>query len=703
MANTRIVNAAPMVIARGIQDLSTRTPVIDPVGLPTHLPKVYIYAAWGPTDAQLVSGANRTNIYAQESFDLRLPYANHQTVLSNVVAAAGNAQMLERVLPDDVGPRSNILLSLEVVASRLPVYQRNADGTLVKDNVTGLPIQVTNAGTPQWAQGHLARWVTNHVSTLAAETNFGQVTSSVGELVSLDTTPVQSTRYPILELRASCYGARGNDAAVRLWAPNQSSSTPVNSTLMDNVGAYPVRLAVTRRASAKETAKVVQTLGGDQYVEFVFKDGAIDPVTNTEVSFTKVFPSAYRNIEDTTAAINYGDFGDVHLYSANLKLVSDLVFADEVAATTNVSGELKAAGATSYLVNLLTGTYSSGEPYHHFEVDSSSAGSVWLGESTNVFAAGGADGTMNDTAFAALVSTAVAAYADPNHKYQDDAKYPESFIYDTGFPLTTKRALCQFISERKDTAVVLSTYTVGGQELTRSQESSIGTVLKSYLQLYPESDYFGTSTVRGIIVTRYGELVNSVWKGKLPLTIEVANMAATMMGASNGVWKSSAVMDSWPNTRVKMFKNINVTNMPASARNSDWAIGLNWVQAYDTQNCFFPAIHTVCDNDTSIFTSFVTMACAVELQKVGMRTWRDFTGNITLTSDQFIDRVNRKVEERTIGRFCDLFKIVPECLITSADAQRGYSWTLPITLYANNMKTVMTLDVRGRRMSDLTA
>jgi hypothetical protein len=102
-----------------------------------------------------------------------------------------------------------------------------------------------------------------------------------------------------------------------------------------------------------------------------------------------------------------------------------------------------------------------------------------------------------------------------------------------------------------------------------------------------------------------------------------------------------------------------------------------------------------------VLNSFFTVMCAVELQKVGERVWRDFTGSVRLTNEQLIDRVNAAVEERTLGRFADMYKIVPEAYLTGSDELRGYSWTLPITLYANNMKTVMTLDVRARRMTDL--
>jgi hypothetical protein len=37
------------------------------------------------------------------------------------------------------------------------------------------------------------------------------------------------------------------------------------------------------------------------------------------------------------------------------------------------------------------------------------------------------------------------------------------------------------------------------------------------------------------------------------------------------------------------------------------------------------------------------------------------------------------------------------------DATRGFSWTLPIKLYASNMKTVMTTYVSAYRMDDLAA
>lgn len=57
--------------------------------------------------------------------------------------------------------------------------------------------------------------------------------------------------------------------------------------------------------------------------------------------------------------------------------------------------------------------------------------------------------------------------------------------------------------------MVLGTHTVGDRELTASEEHSLAIALRTRLQMYPESDYFGTPVLRGMIVGRSGKLRNS--------------------------------------------------------------------------------------------------------------------------------------------------------------------------------------------------
>lgn len=699
MGSTTIKNAAPMTIVRGIQDKSTREQLVEAEAVPTHLAKVYVYAQKGPTTPQLVVGASRTNIFGDDTFDIRKSYATHQTVLSNLLNAQGNAQMIERVLPADVGPRANMCLWLDVLPTDVPQYQRGADGAVVLDGVTGQPVPVVGGTT---LPGFKVKWVVTSVTALADESKFGGLVTTPGDQTTGGQTPVQSTRYPILQFWASSAGAVFNNSGLRLWAPTELSTNPVNTKALSAMSAYPFRLSVIKRATASESPRAVETQDGEQFIEFTVKPDTLNPLTDANFSLADIFLAKYTNTENNGFPINFGEFGGVKVYANHIASLVAQFYAAEFPNAGAFSDFTGAAGE-EWLFNILSGQSSKGVPYFTYLVDTTAVDAVRLSETTNLYAKGGADGTMNETLFAGLVSTAVSEYANPNSRLQDTAVNVESVIYDTGFPLSTKRALCKFIAERKDTAVILSTYDVNGPEMTAAEESSVAVALKTYLQAYPESDYFGTATVRGAIIGRYGRLIGNQYRKKLPLTLEVAVKLARMMGAADGKWKADRVFDRAPNNEVTMFDQVNATFTPAAVRNKDWDLGLNWVQSFSRNSLFFPALKTAYDDDTSVLTSIFTMFACVELQKVGERVWREYSGSVRLTPAQLVERVNAAVEAKTLGRFADMYRVVPAAFMTAADEARGYSWTLPIKLYANNMKTVMTLDIQAYRMTDLVA
>lgn len=694
------INAAPMTILLGTQDLSIRTPLVEPEVIPTHLPKIYLYAQKGPTGPQLVVGNGRQQMYGDDTFDLRKEYANHQTVLSNLVNAQGNAQMIERMMPADAGPKANFLLSIDILSTDITVYERDQDGNYILDGA-GLPTPVTPAAT---VPGYRIKWVLSHVTTKQPgdvdSDLFGDAAQSVGDQMDGAT---QSVRYPILQFWAHSEGKTFNNSGLRIWAPTDNSSGGVNTKIMETRKVYPFRMAAIRRSSETATARIVDTQDGSANWDFTFKRGVINPFTDAQFSFENQYVNKYSDTKDPRFQPVYADLQNVAIYQSNIETVLGMLYAAEKPEadvgtdfdTTDDDDNQK------WLFNFFTAVSSSGAPYYAVEVDTASANAVRMSESTNLWARGGSDGTMNDALFAGLVGDAVAEYANPNSPLMDTATQVESIIYDTGFPLATKYELCKFISERKDTAVVLATYDVNGQpNISAAEDNSLAIALRTRLQMYPESDYFGTPTMRGVIIGRHGVLRNSQYTKRLPLTLELAIKAARMMGAGNGIWKPEFLFDRAPLNAIDNFTDVNIQFTPAKQRVRDWDVGLNYPIAYSRRALFFPAIKTVYDNDTSVLNSFFTMMCCVELQKVGERVWREFTGTVALTDAQLIDRVNKSVERRTVGRFAEMFKIVPDAKITEADAQRGFSWTLPIKLYANNMRTVQNLYIQAYRMSD---
>ena len=74
-----------------------------------------------------------------------------------------------------------------------------------------------------------------------------------------------------------------------------------------------------------------------------------------------------------------------------------------------------------------------------------------------------------------------------------------------------------------------------------------------------------------------------------------------------------------------------------------------------------------------------------------------------MTNAQLEEQVNLFVANLVKDKFDGKFVIQPNATVTELDNLRGYSWTLPIKIYANNMKTVMTTYVEAYRMTDLAA
>lgn len=700
MSSNTIVNGAPMTISRGVQDVSTRVPAIEPEVIPTHLPKVYIFAQKGSTANQLVVGNGRNQMYGDATFDEHSEFATHQTVLSNRVNAQGNAQMMERVIPKDAGPKANFLLSLDVLPTLVPQYKRGTDGKLLLNADTGLAELVTPAVS---LPGFKAKWVLTSVLSKGVDdtdaTLFGVAAQTPGDQHAGE---VQSVRYPILQHWADAEGEYYNNSGFRIWAPTESSAGGVNERFMTSNKAYPFRMAAVRRATAASSPKIVETEDGSTSFDFTFVPGQINPITTAQFSLEDIFLKQYQLTEDVRFAPKYADLNGLHVYQDNINELLDMFYTAEK-AVVGVDADWSGADDEAALFNFLGGVSSKDVPYYTYVLDQSSANAVRLSEGTSLFAKGGSNGTMNNAVFGELVSEAVSEYANPNSHLMDSAVQVESIIYDSGFPLATKYALCKFIAERKDTAVILSTYDVDDGPLTAAEDHSIAVALRTMLQMFPESDYFGTPVMRGLIVGRNGKLRNSLFTKRLPLTIELAVMAAKMMGAGDGKWKPAQLFDKAPNNIITMFDDVNITFTPATQRNKDWDVGLNYVLSFSRKQHYFPALKTVYDNDTSILNSFFAMMACVELQKVGERVHRQFSGSTALTNAQLIDRVNKKVEELTVGRFAGMFQVVPAAFISDGDEQRGYSWTLPIKLYGNGAKTVMTLDIQAHRMSDYVA
>lgn len=698
-----MVNAAPAVDDKGIQDISRVQIPTASRPAPQHLPKWYTWAQMGPTDEQLLVGVERENIYGSETFRMGSPYATHATLFANAANAEANACIYKRLIPEDAGPRSNLTLWLDVLRTTVDLYRRNADGSIFTDAL-GDPEVV---GT---TEGYKVKWVVTsrdshggkEISRLAARDSgaveeVGGYSMTTGNQVD-PVTGTRSERYPIFDFVVYSQGAYGNQLGVRMWTLNSNvSSIPYD--MMNRYKAFPYMLSFVKRETPTSAAEPIKTVFGEQAVMVTLKPEVKDPVTSQDLYLGDRAVASFGNLTDPRYPIEFPPFGQVHIYQKFIDQLTEAFHETEIPFIDQFS-DFSSSREDSGLFNFVTGQSSFGVPYHSF-IFSSEADAVTFSKYTDVPAAGGSDGTMNDETFAAAVSKEVLRYRDRKDEVQDLAYHIESIMYDSGFPMKEKMDMISFISQRHDTFVVLGTHTFGKPALTESQEYSVAATLRARVLDYPESDYFGTPATRAMIMGCSGVIRNT--KYRVPATFEVLIKFARYMGASNGIWKNDSKPDGNPGNVVEQLIDLNMVFVPETVRNRFWDVGLNWIQRYDRETFFIPAYRTVYPDDTSVLTSAITVQGVTTLNKIGHKCWRTYTGVSYLTNLQLCERVNNFVANEVKGIFDNRFVIRPMATVTDMDEAAGFKWTLPIGIGAAGMKTVQTLYVQSDRIERMRA
>lgn len=683
-----IRNATPYARKQGIRDLSGRPPVREAEQVPTHLPHIFTFAERGPLEPQLVSGSSLTSLYGVRTTDLRAPFTTHQTVLMNAVNGEANAAIIQRVVPEDIPAEATLALGIDVLEEDLPVYERNPDGSFLRDQDGNL------TETGDTVPGVSAMWTTVEVTDgerPSAAPQTGSQTDSGGN---------QSTFYPIYFLKVASQGSYGNRVGIRMWAPTAQSTTPTDVDTVNNQGAFLYRLQLVERPVNMATPNVTPTLVGDQFVEFALKDGVINERVDQELSYDKVVIPSYEDLDTPGFPPVYSPFSEFHVYKENLDTVLKLIYDKEVDMGELPVDDDDYSNGYHHLINIHSAMDVSGFPYHTLRLKGPGDGGLLMTENTTHYASGGGDGTLTYEEFDKVVGNVCANYDSQPWHFMDTAQYPQSIIWDSGFTLETKKKLLVPMGLRKDIAVALCTQDVLEPQLSASEETSMAIALRAAARVYPESETYGTPTCRALVFGQSGRLINSQYTGLLPLTIEYATKFARYMGASNGSWREGQAPNVPGINRIEMFRDVNNLYKPERARHNDWDTGLIWAQRYDRSSLFYPALQTVYNDDTSVLNSAITMLACVELEKVCDRVWRDLTGIDYLTNEQFIERSDRLITAATNNRFDGRFIIEPNTTITGNDAQRGYSWSTDITIYAANMKTVGTYTITSRRIDD---
>ena len=470
----RLKNSTPRAIFTGFKEGLTTDPVTAPEITPIHLPYVFIQGGRGKEDTLLLTGDALSTVYGEDMLNYRSKYASPATLIARQAASTGSAIFTKRlVAPDATAARLRV--GVEIVADKLVVYQRNADGSFKKDT-DGNRIPDGD----KTVDGLKMRWVVNHDKDAETPNAFGKDEVVIGQLTATDGT--QSNYYPILDGLVSWRGAGGDNIGVRLEAPTALSSNPTRTDIIERIGAFLYRIQFVERKSSRTAPTVIRTISGMEQETFALQEGVIQPDDETDLSFGKVVVDAYEYNETGNTPI-FAPMDQMHLYQKNIDDIVKKLYESESKVNNDLLTDVEFVEGQ---MNIFTGVDYNGIPYQTIEVlDADQGGAIFDGTST-FYAIGGSDGDVSWDTFDALAKQQFESFGNMGEDLEDMAFYPFSIVYDIGYKVDTKKAMANVLSLRPDVMIIASTHTWKGVELNVDEESSMGAMLRNYYRLHPE-------------------------------------------------------------------------------------------------------------------------------------------------------------------------------------------------------------------------
>lgn len=685
-------NAAPKIVFGGIDDQSRRPLARPAVQFAQHAPLLRLFCQTGPSTTEWVGteAGGFNSLYGAQTLARRGKFHNLQSLLAEKLLGEANGFAVKRLIPDDAPNPARIIVALELVADDIPATTTAVSGFDYPDAVDD-----TSGNSSVQALADVVSGIRGRIILIQDnQSDVGTQRVLPGTLLSTkDST--QSMVYPLFELPASFVGSGGNLLGWRVWAPTTIDNLGFDETTAEQFLTRMFRMQFLQRSTATSTAALVKTALGEDYVDVCFTPGAYSESTDKEYFVGQTLVQAYKDDGiDSGLAPLYSPFEKIHVYGANITAVQDLIYAAELAVNPAVEPLLKGPGQ----VDFLTATHVDGDAYQGFLLEGALNGGIVLGSQATVFATGGGDGTTDLAMYEKMVNLENDNFGQLGDQYENLAVFPFTRLYDTGLSMDGKFRMMNAMAARKDLMLTFTTYVEAeGVMPTQSEELSRTQVLNTRLMAYPESTLSGTPVCRGEIIMQSGYLSGGGYTKPVPQVIDYAVRWAKFGGASSGRMREGFDIDVSPNNRVTEIKDHNVKYFNTRAQSNAWVNGGSYSLSYDHRSMYYPAIHTVYNDDTSVLTSPITTSICCDLMRLSRLVHADFSGNAKLTDEQFIERSDKRLLELVDGRYNGRVELIPTTYFTADDKNNGFSWHVKWEVKASVPRTVMYLDIITER------
>ena len=415
-------------------------------------------------------------------------------------------------------------VSIELIATDLPNYERNSDGAIKQsvDPVTGVATSVTSGtvqgtraiihvGVSQFAPEN-RQFARGNIMDDFCEGSLAVNGKFLGEITRVDGSKEhpKSRLYPIMDLEVDSEGEFGNNIGLVLKVPTLKQVNPANISNVIKNKAFPVRVSVVEREDRYTTPQVVPSLKSELQLDVFMKSRAVDYISGKNISFARKLIENFNRKMTATETPIWGPFGDIHVYEKNLNEIQQLL-CEGYAYTDSDGIDIAIPGEGSYdddafdfgrtvdhalsqpinfgLFNIFTGRDVNDVPYFSFDVrDSLMFGGVAVNSESVVYAQGGEDGLWSfaDGSPATLVNLKMLDDAMRNFlntfgrgkdQLKDILRYPITQVIDSGWSLDTKLAHSNILSARPDIHLEIGTQAVAEKT---NVSVDLGPVYKGY-------------------------------------------------------------------------------------------------------------------------------------------------------------------------------------------------------------------------------
>lgn len=492
----------------GTQDNSRVFIPAEPKQSSMTLTLIPILAKKGQGKATIVT-TGAANLYGAETFQKDSPYFTHANKLLAKNSSLGVPALVKRIIPE--GAKKALLrVSLEIIATDLPLYDRNSDGS-IKSSVdldTGIVTPVV-LGTIKGTRGIIHVGVGGYVGE-AQTFKLGNIVDDyrdgsflvggkfLGEITRGDGSKEhpKSRLFPLLDFLVDSEGEYGNNLGLRLSVPNLVQPDPADVSNVVKNRAFPVRLTVMERASASSSPDPVAKIDGDFTQDLYLKSRAADAISGKNISIAKKFHAGYSRKETVTDTPIWAPFGEVHVYERNINELQQILsegytytdsdgndiairgekFYDADAADYGRTSNFAFGTAANYgYFNLLTAKDLNNVPYYTLNLsDSALFGGKIVDESATHYATGGSDGLwfladgtpaelLNNKVFDDGVRGFLKNFGAGEDKLKDILRYPITNFIDSGYSMDTKLEASNILFSRPDIFLVMGTKSVAEQ------------------------------------------------------------------------------------------------------------------------------------------------------------------------------------------------------------------------------------------------